>query len=98
MHGLPLAWAKFERKNVPGLGWRIAITGQNEIVRATYAENANRSQLTFAEPGYYLVVVQTDTAQAQTELELETPTDLALNTLGRWIVGSIVQPISVVPA
>ena len=98
MHGLPLAWAKFERKNVPGLGWRIAITGQNEIVRATYAENANRSQLTFAEPGFYLVVVQTDTAQAQTELELETPTDLALNTLGRWIVGSIVQPISVVPA
>ena len=98
MHGLPLAWAKFERKNVPGLGWRIAVTGQNEIVRATYAENANRSQLTFAEPGYYLVVVQTDTAQAQTELELETPTDLALNTLGRWIVGSIVQPISVVPA
>jgi hypothetical protein len=98
MHGLPLAWAKFERKNVPGLGWRIAVTGQNEIVRATYAENANRSQLTFAEPGFYLVVVQTDTAQAQTELELETPTDLALNTLGRWIVGSIVQPISVVPA
>jgi hypothetical protein len=45
-----------------------------------------------------LVTVQTDTAQAQTELELETPTNLALNPLGRWNVASIVQPISVVPA
>jgi hypothetical protein len=93
-----LAWAKFERRNVPGVGWRIAVSGQNEIVRGTFAENANRSQITFAEPGFYLVVVQTDTAQAQTEIELETPTDLALNTLGRWNVGGIVQPISVVPA
>jgi hypothetical protein len=98
VHGLPLAWAKFERRNVPGVGWRIAVSGQNEIVRGTFAENANRSQITFAEPGFYLVVVQTDTAQAQTEIELETPTDLALNTLGRWNVGGIVQPISVVPA
>ena len=97
MHGLPLAWAKFERRNVPGVGWRIAVSGQNEVVRGTYAENANRSQITFAEPGFYLVVVQTETAQAQTEIELETPTELALNTLGRWRVGGIVQPISVVP-
>jgi hypothetical protein len=98
VHGLPLAWAKFERRNVPGIGWRIAVSGQNEVVRGTYSENANRSQITFAEPGFYLVVVQTETAQAQTEIELETPTELALNTLGRWRVGGIVQPISVVPA
>ena len=98
MHGLPLAWAKFERRNVPGIGWRIAVSGQNEVVRGTYSENAKRSQITFAEPGFYLVVVQTETSQAQTEIELETPTELALNTLGRWRVGGIVQPISVVPA
>lgn len=98
MHGLPLAWAKFERRNVPSVGWRIAVSGQNELVRGTYQENANRSQITLAEPGYYLVVVQTDTARAQTEIELETPTALAINTLGRWNVGGIVQPINVVPA
>jgi hypothetical protein len=98
MHGLPLAWAKFERRNVAGQGWRVAVTGQNELVRGTYRENGTRSQITFAEPGWYLLVVQTETARAATEIELETPTTLAINTLGRWSVGGIVQPIAVTAA
>lgn len=98
MHGLPLAWAKFERKNVAGVGWRVAISGQNEIVQGTYSEGSGRAQLTFAEPGFYLVVVQTETGRDETEIELETQTALAINTLGRWKVGGIVQPIQVVPA
>lgn len=98
MHGLPLAWAKFERKNVAGVGWRVAISGQNEIVQGTYSEGSGRAQLAFAEPGFYLVVVQTETGRAETEIELETQTALAINTLGRWKVGGIVQPIQVVPA
>jgi hypothetical protein len=98
MHGLPLAWAKFERRNVEGVGWRVAVTGQNELVRGTYRENGNRSQITLAETGWYLVVVQTETARAATEIELETPTALAINTLGRWSVGEIVQPIAVTAA
>lgn len=98
MHGLPLAWAKFERVNVPNVGWRVAISGQNEIVRGTFAENGNKTQIAFAEPGWYLVVVQTETARAQTEIELETQTALAINTLGRWNVGGIVQPVNVAAA
>jgi hypothetical protein len=98
MHGLPLAWAKFERKNVPGLGWRLSVTGQNDLVGGTWAESTTETQITFAEPGWYLVVVQTDTGRELTELELVTPTTWALNTMGRWRKAVIVQPINVVPA
>lgn len=98
MHGLPLALAKFERKNIAGVGWRVAISGQNEIVGGTYSEGSGRAQLAFVEPGYYLIVVQTETGGAETEIELETQTALAINTLGRWRPGGIVQPVNVVPA
>ena len=81
-----------------GVGWRVAVTGQNELVGGTYRENGNRSEITFAETGWYLVVVQTETARATTEIELETPTALAINTLGRWSGGEIVQPIAVTAA
>lgn len=92
MHGLPLGWARFERKNVPTLGWRIVITGQNEFVRGTYAESGETGQLTFAEAGWYLLVVQTETARKTTEIELIQPTAEAINTLGRWNMATFVQP------
>lgn len=96
MHGLPLAWAKFERKNVPGLGWRVAVSGQNDLVGGTWAESASETQITLAEPGWYLVVVQTQTARELTELELLTPTTWATNVLGRWRKAVIVQPVQVI--
>jgi hypothetical protein len=92
MHGMPLGWARFERKNVPSLGWRVVITGQNEFVRGTYAESGDTGQLTFAEAGWYLLVVQTETARKTTEIELIQPTTDAINTLGRWNMATFVQP------
>ena len=98
MHGLPLGWARFERRNVPSLGWRVVITGQNEFVRGTYAESGDTGQLTFAEAGWYLLVVQTETARKTTEIELVQPTTDAINTLGRWNMATIVQPTVVTAA
>ena len=96
MHGLPLAWAKFERRNVPGLGWRVAVSGQNNLVGGTWAESGSETQITFAEAGWYLVVVQTDTGRELTELELIAPTTWAVSTLGRWRKAVIVQPVQVI--
>lgn len=100
MHGLPLAWAKFERRRIDNFTWKVAVSGQNEIVRGTFGENGNTSQIQFAEPGWYLVVVQAGTGNATTEITLtgRSVQTWIVSPTGRWRAGTIVQPISVAAA
>lgn len=109
MHGLPLAWAKFERRRIDNFTWKMAVSGQNEIVRGTFAErnspdrtgqDVNTSQIQFAEPGWYLVVVQAGTGNATTEIALTSGSvqTWVINPMGRWRAGTIVQPIDVAAA